>query len=249
MSGSKAVPRRSVAYRAKALALEAAVIDSFKRFQGKPHYELPQQTWFYAANSNLAGAVGRPRTTPTSWREWDDDKTFGWRRRTVLANLAGLNPDRVPRTLASLEKLREAFNRWPVGRVAVFQGGEIYDSEGNPIPETRRASTSVCNIYVGEALFADGVDQRDAQNKYYSATQIYNGLAPYLVQVDKAEADRGDIAAWGDHVEIITSLDQATGTFCTVSSSGPDIGQELAPGERRRLDTQVVRFLRVDAPR
>jgi hypothetical protein len=243
MFGDKAVPRQSVADRAKQLAREPAVIDSFRRFQGKPHYDLPQQTWFFAANSNLAGAVGRPRAAPTSWWDWDDN-ILGWRRRTVLANLAGLDPNRVPRTLASLVKLREAFNRWPAGRVAVFQGGEIYDEEGNPIPESRREKTNVCNIYVGEALFADGVDQRDPQGKYYSARQIYDGLAPYLVRVEQAEAARGDVAAWGRHVEIVMSLDQAAGTFCTVSSSGPDISQELCAEERRRLDNRVVRFFR-----
>jgi hypothetical protein len=244
MFGNKAVPRQSVADRATQLATEAAVIDSFRRFQGKPYYDLPQQTWFFAANSNLAGAVGRPRAALTSWLEWED-KILGWRRRTVLANLARLDPNRVPRTPASLGRLREAFNRWPTGRVAVFQGGEIYDGKGNPIPESGRATTNVCNIYVGEALFADGVDQRDPEGKYYSAGQIYDGLAPYLVRVEKAVAARGDVAAWGRHVEIVTSLDQAAGIFCTVSSSGPDIGQELGAGERRRLGNPVVRFFRV----
>jgi len=244
MFGDKAVPRQSVADRAKQLATEAAVIDSFRRFQGKPFYDLPQQTWFFAANSNLAGAVGRPRAAPTSWLEWEE--ILGWRRRTVLANLAGIDPNGVPRTPASLAKLAEAFNRWPPGRVAVFQGGGIYDGEGNPIPESKRWNTNVCNIYVGEALFADGVDQRDPQDKYYSARQIYDGLAPYLVRIEKAEAARGDVAAWGHHVEIVTSFDQAAATFCTVSSSGPDIGQELRAEGRPRLDNRIVRFFRVD---
>jgi hypothetical protein len=244
MPGDEAVPRPSVADRAKQLATEATVIDSLKRFQGKPHYELPQQTWFFAANSNLAGAVRRLSAAPTSWRDWDEEN-LGWRRRTVLANLAGLDPQKPPRTQGCLEELKVAFNHWPAERVAVFQGGDIYDEDGRPIPESRRANTNICNIYVSEALFADGVDQRDAKGKYFSAKQIYEGLGPRLVQIEIAEASEGDIAAWGSHVEVVVGVDPATGTFCTVGTYGPELGQVVRPDGLRRLDNPLVRFFRV----
>jgi hypothetical protein len=246
-TGTAGAARHSVADRAKQLGMDQAIIESFKRFQGRPHYDLPQQTWFFAANSKLAGAVDRPTTAPTLWEAWDDRK-LGWRRRTVLANLAGLNPDRPPRTPSSLEKLSEAFNHWPFGLVAVFQGGQVCDKSGHPAAENVRAPTNICNIYLGEALFADGIDQRDSNNKYYSARQIYDGTAPLLGRVANREAEKGDIVAWVDHVEVVTFVDSSAGTFCTIGCSGFDIGQELCADEQRRLNNSMVHFLRVRPP-
>lgn len=128
----------------------------------------------------------------------------------MLGDLGGFDANALNPNGAGLRKVKDGYEKWPADRYAVFQGGGT-------------EPTNTCNIYVGEALFRDGLDVRRADGKYYSANEIWKGLVGRLSRVvDSGLVAEGDIAAWGGHVEIVTAVDFSTGHFCTVGGYRPN---------------------------
>jgi hypothetical protein len=205
-------PRPSVKDRALDLGKDAELLESYKRFQGEQWFpdNQPRQNWYWSANANLLGSVSKPAQLPTTAAAWN---ALDSRAKTVLGDLGGFDANTLNPNAAGLAKVKAGYEQWPAGYFAIIQGGGI-------------EPTNTCNIYVGEALFRDGLDIRRSDGKYYSANEIWKGLPSQLVRVDNFDVAAGDIAAWGGHVEIVTRVDYSTNLFCTVSGyrANPPMG-------------------------
>jgi len=230
------LPRRSVAERAFDLSRDTALLDSYKAFQGENFTpgDIPTQSWFFSANPSLAGHVSRPARLPATAAAWN---ALGSQAKIVIGNLGGFDANTLTPNAAGLAKVKAGYDKWPDDRYAIFQGGGV-SSSGALTP------TNTCNIYVGEALYRDGIDSHDRNNKFFSAKDIYEGRAPNLVKVDRLDMGVGDIAAWGPHVEIITFVDPPNLHFCSVGGWRSDMGTpkcgDTSPAQSMTLPTLRV---------
>ena len=216
----------TLADKAKVIADQQVVVNAYEQFQNRVW------GWWLSPNSKLTGAATKPASL-ANWTEWDG---LAWQQRQALGDLAQLNPSTLQRQPANLNKLQTALRSWPANYFAIYQS-------------TRSATedTNTCNLFVGDALTLDGRARLNAQGKYYSAEDIYAGKGNFR-QVRVESVSRGDIAAWGGHVEIITSVDAANKIFCSRGGYHFPVGEERCEAARhdnqRRLDLATLRFMR-----
>ncbi|MCC2321253.1 hypothetical protein [Cellulomonas xiejunii] len=194
--------RPSLRDRGFDLGRDAVLMESYQRFQGEEWMpnDKPAQDFYWSKNAQLRGAVKMPVPAPTTAARWN---ALGSTPKMVLGSLGGFNANTLNPNAAGLAKVKAAYAKWPGGHVAVYQGGGSVD-------------TNSCNLYVGEALFRDGILSLRSDRKYWSANEIWKGLHPRLRRIDNVDAARGDIAAWGKHVEIVTEVNPSTNLFCTI---------------------------------
>jgi hypothetical protein len=212
----------SLADKAATLGGDSLAMDSYRNFQSKAW------KWFLSPNDTLAGRAGKP-SAMGSWENWD---SIHWMSQEVIADLTtnGLDPTKLGRTEVNLNKLKAAYARWPADKFAVFWSATAYP-------------TNTCNIFLGDALFMDGKNQvRDG--KYFLAGEVYNEAGNFVAN-QKGDVYKGDIAAWGGHVEIVTSVDQARGSFCSRGGYREPMGGEKCGGPSRTISLATLRFLRV----
>lgn len=210
----------TLADQAVTLGGDTVTMDSYRNYQSKTW------KWFFSPNTKLAGRAGKPPSF-ASWNDWDN---FHWQSRQVIADLAGLSISSIQRTNAHLAQLQAAYNNWPASKFAVFQSGT--------------SATNTCNVFLGDALFMDGKNQVTG-GKYYSAADVYNSKGAFS-SIDKKDVLRGDIVAWDfGHVEIVTSVDPLTGTFCSRGGYREPMGQDKCGGAERTISNTGIRFLRI----
>lgn len=207
-------PHSSLADKAAILGGETITMNSYRQYQRK-HW-----IWFFSPNTTLDGRAGKPLRFDT----WDDWNQMHWQSKQVIADLAGLDASRLGQTSANLATLKTAYASWQSDKFAVFQSGT--------------SATNTCNVFLGDALFLDGKNQT-TEGKYYSAEDVYDEEGRFTV-ISPQAASRGDIAAWGNHVEIVTSVDHGTGKFCSRGGYREPMG-DVKCGR----DITAVRFVRI----
>jgi hypothetical protein len=230
-------PRLSLKDRAFDLGKDAALLESYKRFQGDQWFpdNQPRQNWYWSTNAKLPGSVSKPADLPSTSAAWN---SLGSRAKMILGSLGGFDANALNPNAAGLAKVRTGYENWPEGHFAIIQGGGT-------------EPTNTCNIYVGEALFRDGLDIRRSDGKYYSAKEIWKGLPVQLMRVESIDVAEGDIAAWGGHVEIVTHVDHSTKVFCTVGGyrANPPMGTPKCGDTAPTTHTLNVANLRFYRPR
>jgi hypothetical protein len=168
-----------------------------------------------------------------SWIDWWDDKKICRGARQAICDLAQERCNALPEDKATLESLKRGYSEWPPNLFAVFWGNDVF----------------TCNVFVGDALFLDNKNQQNG-GKYYSAEEIYDHQGRFTL-INKEHVYRGDIAAWGDHVEIVTAVDRSNDTFCSRggyadrSEETAGVGKEVCGGSKRRISVPTLRYLRV----
>jgi hypothetical protein len=210
----------SLADRAENLGDEAITMESYQHFQDK------SRGWFFSANSTLSGSASKPGQF-TTWQDWEK---MHWQSKQVVSDLAGIDAGKLVRNAGNLQKLRDAYNTWPTNKFAVFQSGSSEE-------------TNTCNIFLGDALSLDGKGQVKG-GKYYSAGQVYGGAGQFKI-IDHSLLSRGDIVAWGGHVEIVTSVDTANDSFCSRGGYREPMGKEKCGGASRKISDTTIHFLRI----
>lgn len=215
----------TLAEKAKFIADNPILVKAYENFQDKIW------GWWFSPNEKLAGAVSKPAGL-TSWSDWDG---LRWQQRQTMADLAIMNAGSLARNTNNLNKLKQVLTQWPDNYYSVFQSGTTEE-------------TNTCNLFLGDALTLDGRTQLQANGKYYSAQQIYQGQGGFR-EVPLFYVSVGDIACWGPHVEIVTKLNYSDGTFCSRGGFRKPIGGELCEEDqnngRRKLDLSGLRFMRV----
>jgi hypothetical protein len=217
---------KTLAEKAKTIADQPILVKAYEHFQAKTW------KWWFSPNDKLNGAVSRPANL-NSWSDWDN---LRWQHHAVLTDVAGLNANSLARNTSNLTKLEKALTEWPDNYYAVFQSGTTED-------------TNTCNLFLGDALTLDGRSQLRADGKYYSAQQIYQGEGGFR-EITLFYVSVGDVACWGGHVEIVTGVNYADGTFCSrgggrTTPPGSELCEEVAKTGRRKLDYPGLRFMRV----
>jgi hypothetical protein len=219
----------NIALRAVDQGKNAVLLESYQRFQGDPFFDKPTQLWFWSQNHNLLGAADRPASAPITSVAW---ASLGFKQKTVLANLAGLDADKVSVANVSVRtQIAHAYEGWPKSYAAVFWGGGTAD-------------TNTCNIYVGEVLLREGVTSLNQSSKYWSAHEIWEGMHPRLHKVSPSQTQPGDISSQKRHVEIVTEVDPVNETFCTIGGyrQNPIMG---TPRCNIDLNSNIFRFYRI----
>jgi hypothetical protein len=215
----------TLAEKAKIIADNTILVKAYGNFQDKTW------GWWFSPNDKLAGAVPKPAGL-NAWSDWDG---FRWQQRQVLADLAGLSPNNLPHNATNLNKLKQALTQWPDKFHAVFQSGTTEE-------------TNTCNLFLGDALTLDGREQLQANGKYFSAQQIFQGQGNFR-EIPVFYVSPGDIACWGPHVEIVTKVNYPDGTFCSRGGFRRPIGSEVCEDDRgdgqRKLSLSGLRFVRV----
>jgi hypothetical protein len=217
---------KTLAEKAKTIADQPILVKAYEHFQAKTW------KWWFSPNDKLNGAVSRPADL-NSWSDWDN---LRWQHHAILTDVAGLNANSLARNTSNLTKLEKALTEWPDNYYAVFQSGTTED-------------TNTCNLFLGDALTLDGRAQLRADGKYYSAQQIYQGEGGFR-EITLFYVSVGDVACWGGHVEIVTGVNYADGTFCSrgggrTTPPGSELCEEVAKTGRRKLDYPGLRFMRV----
>lgn len=212
-------PHPTLADKAESLGGETLTMDSYRKYQDKTW------TWFFSPNTGLAGRAGKPAQV-NNWADW---RSMHWQSRQVLADLAGLDASTLAQNNTNLQKLKQAYADWPADKFAVFQSGTT--------------ATNTCNVFLGDSLFLDGKNQIK-DGKYYSAASVYAGEGGFTV-IDRSQVARGDIAAWGAHVEIVTSANLGGDSFCSRGGFREPMGGEKCADSSRKISNPRLRFLRV----
>jgi hypothetical protein len=216
-------PNPSLAGKAELWGDNPTAMESYAHFQDKTW------GWFFSPNPNLAGRTNRP----SSFASWSDWNGFSPKRiRQVLLDLAGMQTWST--SPGDLARLVAAYLRWPPELSAVFQGS-------TSLP------TNTCNLFVGDALYLDGLQTIGPGEKYCDALSIYKGQLTQYVRVDSIDVERGDIAAWSyGHVEIVTQRENQV-FFCSRGGFRPPIGGQkcgTTDGGQRRTDDPDLRVFR-----
>jgi hypothetical protein len=217
-----------IAIAAEKLANDKNIMNSYRDFYNNKGYVL-------TTNISLKGSSkikNFPATAAVFLKKWD---SYTAAQKIYLLDLADLNDKQV--TLMNYEKFRNANNKWSNQHYVVSYG---------------KNAIWACNIFVGEALFGAGYNFLSANNKYYSAKQIWNAEGPFKI-VDKKDVKRGHIAAFsGNHVEIVTKVNRGQtlfdDDFCSrgAGRGASDFGTERCEGifgNRREIDNVEIRFL------
>lgn len=216
---------KTLAEKAKFIGDQPMLVKAYEMFQKKTW------GWWFSPNGTLAGKVSKPANLK-SWSDWD---SFDWRQKAALADVAEVNANSLGRNATNLSKLETALKQWPDDYYAVFQSGSTSD-------------TNTCNLFLGDALTLDGRAQVQANGKYYSAQQVHQGEGGFR-EVPLFYVVIGDVACWGEHVEIVTEVNYSEGTFCSRGGwrtpPGSELCEEQAKTGRRKLDYPGLRFMRV----
>jgi hypothetical protein len=220
-----------IARKAEELGNDPKMMKSYRDFYNNKGY-------FLTKNPDLKGSskISKFPTTATAFvKAWD---SYTNAQKKYLLDLADVKESQV--NLMNYEKFRNANkNLWPNGYFVVY-----YSTD----------SIWACNLFIGEALFKAGYNFVNANNKYYSAKQIWNGEGPFKL-VDKKDVKRGHIAAFGGHhVEIVTKVNKGQkffdDDFCSrgAGRGSSDFGTEKCEGivgSTREIDNEQVRFLTI----
>jgi hypothetical protein len=213
-------PHPSLAVQAEGLGADTLTMDSYRQYQNK------SRTWFFSPNDALDGRAGKPMEFAT----WDDWNKMHWQSKQVIADLAGLDAQRLGQTNSNLTRLKVAYVNWPASKYAVFQSGT--------------SATNTCNVFLGDALFMDGKNQTE-DGKYYSANDVYEATGRFTL-IHSDALSRGDIAAWSfGHVEVVTSVDRANDEFCSRGGYREPMGGEICGVRGRQISNPQLRFLRI----
>lgn len=220
------LPHLSLAEKAKVIADQPILVKSYENFKNRIW------NWWFSPNSKLASATRKPQKL-NNWEQWDN---MDWRPRKVLLDLSRL-PENLTQNTSNLKQLQEALQDWPDNYFAVFWAVDDPNEDTNP-----------CNLFLGDALTLDGREQITSINKYYNAREVYQGYGKFR-QISFFLVSVGDIAAWGNHVEIVTKVNHADGDFCSRAGFHDPIGHEICEKNRndglRKLDNPNLRFMRV----
>ena len=208
--------------------------------------------WFYSFNAHLAGGAGCPSRFVT-WADWHG---FRMTQKLYLCERAGVRANALAENADTLDRLREAWLRWPAGYYVVKWA-------------TTTAHGSTCNIFLGECLTLCGYE-RDAVHagKYLSAQSYWMGHnRGFVSSVNKRPANikRGMIMSYNYgggtfHLEVLTSGAQGENilgglfessdltTFTSRGggrSSGGD-GVEKKGLKERTLSTPALKIFRLN---
>jgi hypothetical protein len=212
-------PHSSLADQADILGNETITMNSYRDYQDK------SRRWFFSPNNTLEGRAGKPVKFDT----WDDWNKMHWQSKQVIADLAGLDASGLSQTNSNLTSLKAAYATWPATKYAVFQSGT--------------SDTNTCNIFLGDTIYMNGQNQTKS-GKYYSAEEVYDGTGSFTA-IHADALSRGDIAAWGGHVEVVTSVNLAKNEFCSRGGYREPMGGEKCGGANRQINYSNLRFFRI----
>ena len=186
---------------AEKLASNTIIMDFYS------HFEKGTYGFFFSPNSKLKSATGRP----FKFENWEDWTSLNSKRQSTLAVLGGFREDAtdIIKNNNHLNRLKEAFIKWPENLYSVFWGNEF-------------TGTYTCNIFVGDSIFLwQGKSIMASNQHYYSPSQIIRGLSPFN-KLEKNIVERGAVVLFrSTHMEIVTSRERNrffSDGFCSIGS-------------------------------
>ena len=91
-----------------------------------------------------------------------------------------------------------------------------------------------------KSFFMDGRPQTK-DGKFFSAADVYGGEGSFT-RIDAQTLTQGDVAAWGGHVEIVTSVNHANDEFCSRGGYREPMGGDKC---NRKINDAKLRYFRV----
>ncbi len=166
-------PIHGIADRAAELAADSLIMESYKGF----HNFVEPWGFFFTQNKKLGSAYPKPNWDVDLVNSYNDSSS--WKPVKILKMIArDMLGENLPRTVkndSQKEILKQAYDTWKDDYYAVFWG------EGH-----------VCNLFVGEALYRQGLDFLMSNRHYYAPKQMDKGANGKLVEITFDQAEKGD---------------------------------------------------------
>lgn len=192
------------------------------------------QEWIFSKNKLLKGAVPKPISFPAEkkfnvW--WQELKPSAKQVLYTYANFWFRSFENISKS--DFKDIKSAYDKWPSGYCAIYYGTQIW----------------ACNLFVGESLYAYGRNVLK-NGKYYSAQEIWEGQSPFK-KINKDKVVEGSIAGfnYGNgvyHVEIVTSVNNKKGSFCSRGAGrASQDGVERCGESERKINNKIIQFLTI----